>query len=613
MEDNKKLEINNISQIICQECGLPLKLFSYKENQTFNSEKIQIKLKCQNSDHIKLIEMEFEEYYNLIKNNPDEVFKCMICKNYIVNNKIPFYCYNCKQIICMDCLTVHKNKKNHIKIEEFSKLKFNFTNHHINSNDINLKNDDFTNINELIFDLDNNIIQIQKEMDDLLKKNKMLENKKKFLEFLKINNNLSKDNNNNSINSSMQLIDNINSYINKNIINYPINIIYHNVNDKINLGQECENFRKETKGSIILSDDLINLELILKYIIKNNKKNKFFLIVNGRSAKKAIDFIDDEKNNYRELFINSFIFTRKKNNDNYNNLQNIQNEHKNFVKAIFTDPKELIQIIDKNFRNIYNEEYYINSIINEDLFNEKYLNLSEELSSYYGKNPPNLFLSNIKDFLKNSEFPDEIINHVINKFEAFTNNFNNYENVISNYLNDFYFMKIINYLLNKKEISIFKKIGYYAGNLIYSLVEYGKKNNKRVNEKKTFYCGMELNIIEMMEFLKNKKKIIAFPYFLSMTTNENLAKKSSKKDRPVEERKDKELYSVIMEIKYTPHKDYESCIFDVKDLSLFPDDQEYILLPFTFMRFFSINIKPNECCANIILVITKSNLGIFKK
>ena len=603
MEENK----NNLSQIICQKCGLPLIIYSYKEIQDYNSEKIQIKLKCPNDEHSKANEIEFEEYYYLINNNPYKVCKCIICNNYLNNNEISLYCYDCKKIVCNDCLNTHKNQKKHNTIKKFSiKNNYLINNNNVinnNGNDISLKNDDFKNIDELISDLENHIFQIQKEMDNLYKLYKILDKKKKFLEFLKYNNNLYifKDNNN-SVNTYKNLFTASISNINKNINNYPINIIYHNGNDQKGLNIECENFRKVTKGSIILTNDLINLELVLKYIIKNNKKNKFSLIVNGRSAEKTITQIN-KTYKYRDLFINSFIFTGKKGNKDY--LINLQNENKNFIKAIFTEPKELIQIINENYKNInaINEEFYINSIINENLFKEKYLNLVEELISHYGKKPPNIFLSNIKNFLKNSEYPEGIIKLLINKLEIFENYYNDYEEVIRNYLNEYYIIKIINHLLNKKEISIYKIIGYYAGNLMYSLIKYGKDKNKGVNEEKAFFCGLELNIIEMMEFLKNKQNKITFPYFFSMTTNEDLAIISSKRNRPVQERKIEELYSVIFTINYSPSKNIQPYIFEVKDLSPFPNEEEYILLPFTFLYLSCIDINSKEYYANIRLDI----------
>ena len=84
---------------------------------------------------------------------------------------------------------------------------------------------------------------------------------------------------------------------------------------------------------------------------------------------------------------------------------------------------------------------------------------------------------------------------------------------------------------------------------MYCLVEYGKKKNKGVKEPKIFYSGMQLNIIYLLEFLKNYNENIAIilPYFLSVTTNKDLAESYSKIISE-KERKEKMLYSVFMEI-----------------------------------------------------------------
>ena len=226
----------------------------------------------------------------------------MNCNNILNNNRNPFYCYNCKQIICSFCLNGHKIIKNHGNIKEFYKLENKCLIHYNNGygNDISYcclkckqnlcldckKNDskhfdNIKSINEIISDEENNISQIKKEMDDLSKKLKILEKKKLFQDFLKKNNQfyLLKDNNN-SVDSSLKLFinpySNINTNINNNINKYPINIIYYNNHNKVTLNKECEKFINSTKGSIILTNDLINLELVFKYIIKIIKKTNFF-------------------------------------------------------------------------------------------------------------------------------------------------------------------------------------------------------------------------------------------------------------------------------------------------------------------------------------------------
>ena len=65
---------------------------------------------------------------------------------------------------------------------------------------------------------------------------------------------------------------------------------------------------------------------------------------------------------------------------------------------------------------------------------------------------------------------------------------------------------------------MYKTINYFVGNLMHSIVQYGKKMNKGiVQDNCIFYRGLELNIIDFLEFLKNNDNIITFPSFLSVT------------------------------------------------------------------------------------------------
>ena len=108
-----------------------------------------------------------------------------------------------------------------------------------------------------------------------------------------------------------------------------------------------------------------------------------------------------------------------------------------------------------------------------------------------------------------------------------------------------------------------------------------KKNNKGVNSRKTFYRGELSDVIELMEYLKNRGLLITYPCFLKITEKKELAQVSSKRDMNY---KNKDLYSVIFKIDYFYQKGYEPSVIDLKDLLYYPDEYEYILLPFTFLK-----------------------------
>ena len=635
---------------ICQECGLPLEINKFeKRGQNTDTEKIIIKLSCRNLEHNEIIDIEFEEYNNIIKNGFDKTCKCTSCGNN--NNILPYYCYSCKKIICFNCFNNNIHPKEHYrKIKSYNKLE-NFCLLHeemkidyfckicrkklcqkcVEYNDCEHNKDkNISKIDELISNNKYNLINISNEQKYLFKKLNILNNKITFNEFLMNNydNYFYLVNKNSSFINGESQISNMNSYLSKNISNIissisnnsqeisNINIIYYDSNVKMEYNEDIiknyEIFGKETNGTIILCDDLNNFKLLIQYLSNNNSKSKFFLIVNGSSSKEAIDFI--KKKNYISLIIRAYIFTIDS-----NKYLEVKNNNFDFVKNIYTIPDEIIKDIKDDFKNlnVYNEKYYINSIIDIDSYKNKYFNLHKELSEFYGNELEDDFNSNfnsIQKFIKNSEFPKKMKKNLISCFYIFSElPKKNYGKIISCYLRNNYFSKILNLILNKKDFQLYKNIKYFAGNLMHSIVQYGKKMEKGVNKPETFYMGIQLNIVDLMEFLKNIKKIITFPYFLSVTTNENMAKTYSYRNIPIDDRKNKDFYSVIMTINYSYQEDYEPCVFDLKDLSQIPIEEEHVLLPFTFMELNEIKIYSNNYNANIKLnIIGKKEILEYK-
>ena len=86
-----------LNKTICNECGLPLNLYSYEKNnnRNTNEEEIIIKLKCRNSNHRAINEIKFEDFNSIIKNNYN-ICKCSICNNFINNSNDSYYCCKCQ-------------------------------------------------------------------------------------------------------------------------------------------------------------------------------------------------------------------------------------------------------------------------------------------------------------------------------------------------------------------------------------------------------------------------------------------------------------------------------------------------------------------------------------
>ena len=593
MED----EVFPCDKIFCQLCGLPMIMNSYEiQNENTQSEMIIIKLKCKNYSHKLITEINFEDYYKSINKKYYEFFKCKFC-NSIFQKDIK-YCIHCNSIICEKCIELNKNTHNITIGQRYLQNKCLL---HINEDQpilyyciickremceicVNLDKEHFQNNKiEDIIKLKNfaknqsDITKIKTENESLLKRVKILQNKINFNEIL-----LKEFEKNNDLMFSN--------------INKPINIIYHDSNFKQNGSyknikiKDCKKFESGTQGNVIMTDDISNLNLLLKYITKTNSKSKFILIVNGSAAKEVIYLLRDRDNDYESLFISLCIYTTHP--DYFDDLKK---NNSDLIKGIFTSAKQIIEFINncsKNFR-MDNEKYYVNPIISIDEVTKKisdeYFNLFKEISESYGDESENTFTRNmltVKSFVENEKFPDEIKNDLIQCFKTFSVlPQKDYEKIIKCYLNNINFSKILNLLLENKEISIYKRINYFVGNLMYSIVQYGKKMKKGVvQNNSTFYRGLELNIIEFLEFLKNNNKIITFPSFLFVTKKKEYAELSSNRKSHLEKQNSNDLYSVIMTFNYSHQENYEPSIYELKDLSQFPDEEEHVILPFTYMK-----------------------------
>jgi len=610
MKDDKIV----FDKIFCQQCGLPMIIKSYEvKNTNTESEMIIIKLKCKNFTHKLISEMNFEDYNESLKKNYNNFCKCKFC-NSILQKEIK-YCTHCNSVICENCFK--KNKKDHNKIIYY-KIMGNKCLLHFNENKGNIyyctickremceicinsdkehfqknKIDKIDNLKDFVENRAD-ISKIKTEKESLLKKKKILENKINFNDFL-----LKEFENNNLDLFDLDLSDkNIKEKESFNIgvkgNDMPINIIYHDSNFykngsfKKGVIEDCKAFEYGTKGNVILTSEISDLNLLLKYISKNNSKSKFILIVNGAVAEKVIILI--KENNYMPLFISSCIYTGHP--EYFNDLIKINSD---LIKGIFTHPNKIIEFIKNCSNNLTkdNEKYYDNPIISIDEVSKKMLdesfNLYKEIADLYGDESQDSFTRNmiiIKSFVENEKFPDEIKNDLIEAFQTFSAlPQKKYEKIIQCYFKDINFSKILNLLLEKKDISIYENIKYFVSNLMHSIVQYGKKMKKGVNQNNCiFYRGVELNIIEFLELLKNNGNIITFPSFLSVTKKREYAELSSKRFSHIEGQNSNDLYSVIITFKYPYQKDYEPSIYDLTDLLQFPGEEGYLILPFTFFK-----------------------------
>ena len=613
MEDDAPMVFGELDNNICQECGLPLKLYSFEKiNPETDSEEIKIKLYCQNIKHKKIHNIDFEKFQEVINGNLDEICKCVLCNKILQNSSdIPYYCYTCMKIICSDCLDKN-HEKEHQKVFKYKELKNKCLMHSEDRNEINFycmickinmcmncimenldhyKNHGVEEIKKIKeIDKKSEIIKdiVREQFINKSKKKNLMEKLKKLDAKINFNDYIlklgrsdcfhlfadSNDYNNYEINKTViskpkinvegkkinksvniNIIDdnkkdnieekNVENKNNNIVVNKDssINIIYHDENiqyDGMDIINDCIRLQKETNGSVILCNDVVNLEIILKNFLKNNIKSKFVLIINGSSAEKVIQFI--KKNNYISLFIGASIYTA-----NLNKYSKIKEKNADFIQKICIDSQSLIIFIKECFEKIKveNEKFYIDTLINSFKYKDCYSELHKELSKFYGDETKEAFSLNyqiIEDYINNENYPNEVKNDLLKSFSAFSELSNkNYESILISYIKSDNFSEVLNSLLKAKSLLIYKKIGYFAGNLMHSLVQYGSKNKKGINKGAIFYKGIQLPIIDLLEFLKNRGLRITFTEFISLTNRKEFAQIMSKRNISDKERKKKRI------------------------------------------------------------------------
>ena len=384
-----------------------------------------------------------------------------------------------------------------------------------------------------------------------------------------------------------------------------INIIYHEenfVNFKENIIVDCQFLIKKTKGTLILTKNLNELEFLLNFLNKNMPNSKSVLIINGSSSEKTISFI--KKNGYIKLFLKGCIYS-----NSVEKYKKVFETNKDFIESICTKSDEIFAFIVSNFDLItINQKFENNLLMNIYSYNLDYNHLHETISMFYESNQS---IDNSKfnpDLIKEiDDNKKEIYFNIYNFYNKFKNT-NNFE-FISRFLKQDNLCFLFNQLLIKKEQIDFDNMGYFIGNFMHRIVEYGKQEKKAVLGGNQFYKGIQLNIFDLFEFIKNDQLLISFSHFMMVTSKKELAILNAQRNMNSAYRNNKKLFSVILNIQYFYDDSYKPSIFDLSGLMSYPDEEEYIVLPFTFFLLKRIKYDEKKMTADIDLeVIGKSEV-----
>jgi hypothetical protein len=323
--------------------------------------------------------------------------------------------------------------------------------------------------------------------------------------------------------------------------------------------------------------------------------------MNGGSSEKVMTLIN--KNIYTNFLIKGIIY-----------CQNVEKYKKifannQFIEEICKDSDSIVFAIKKIFEKVENnQKLNCNIIMNLQSYNYFYFLLHPCIATYFDKSLSNNASKFNPALIKDVDKDKKILFDRLYKFYNINKN-NNDKEFIFRYLKDDNLSILFNQLLMKKEKIDFDYTGYFTGNLMYRIVQYGKSGKKGVTQGNVFYKGMQLDLINLLEFIKNENLIISFSHFMMVTPKIELAVLKSERNQKLTERKSQNLFSVILNIENFYDNSSKPSIFDLTELMPYPDEEEFIVLPFTFFEVTKIEYNTKTMNADINLhLIGKSEI-----
>ena len=334
-----------------------------------------------------------------------------------------------------------------------------------------------------------------------------------------------------------------------------------------------------------------NIELFKKICEKiRRNKNEFILISSGSSADKVFDYCLN-MNEIREYYIycsdkDKYKYLK----DKYSKLKGIGIYNKfSYLKKKLKNIKE-IKIDNISSSNlIYFEDYSRIYIKLHYEFIRKY-SLYKLLTKEYIKESE--FLEFIaKEFpyyldLAKQLFPDK--NEIIYFFatntkesmtaiEEIFNNDNNIKTYIHNYTKESFYYKYLNKFLRKGNFDSFRILSSHVAKFIYKLYDYRNKNTNKQN-RNDLYRKMYLNPNEIKQYEQSVGRVICYPSFTSTSLG---------KDNYIAHPCNKDDELVLLIIKQNETKS----VVSISEFSPYPNEEEYLFLPFSFFKINKVEIK----------------------
>lgn len=158
---------------------------------------------------------------------------------------------------------------------------------------------------------------------------------------------------------------------------------------------------------------------------------------------------------------------------------------------------------------------------------------------------------------------------------------------IKEYTKNFIHKDINNWLLNLNN-EAYDKIGYFVGELMVKLNEYGERKNKGYKENNhiTLYRGINVSYLDALFYQIHKGKKIYFQTFLST---------SKKEEVPLQFKEElgKYYFFILIKIDHYWEAGLEALCFDISNISNYKKEAEFLFHPFSFFRIkdFSVDYE----------------------
>ena len=372
-----------------------------------------------------------------------------------------------------------------------------------------------------------------------------------------------------------------------------LNILYYdeNLRDNEEKADNCSFIEMNTNGTFYGCHNFELFKIVCEKIKKSKKP--FILLSSGSAAKKIFDYCSNIKE-IREYFIYCYFkYKYEPLVNKFNKLKGVYNVFSELKEKLYTiDGKKLDYMSSSNllffedYSRLYIKLHYefirkysLYKILKSKNYSEyEFLYFVEKKFPYFLNTAKQLFPDKnetIEYFKKETNEDENTLNDI---FQCDNNILNdNIEKYIHNYTCESFYYRYLNKFLREGNFDAFRKLSSHVAKFIFKLYDYREKN---ISNQKTsnLYRRMYLNPNDIKIYEQSIRRVICYPSFTSTSIDKNAY-------TPKKYNADDELVLLIIEQNNT-----KSAVL-ISEFSEFPDEEEYLFLPFSFFKITKVELK----------------------